>query len=134
MRALFSFILDVIVVALALWVVVRFVPGVDLVAGAEMSLEWTFVAVAAVFVLVNAVLNPILKLIGLPLTCLTLGLFALVINAAILAVVAWLSREIGLGLYIDGFWAAVIGAAVLGIVRWLLSLVTEPLSRPQPRR
>lgn len=131
MRSLIAFVLDIIVVALALWVVVRFVPGVDLVAGGDLSIEWTFVAVAAVFVVVNAVLNPILKFIGMPLTCLTLGLFALVINAAILAVVAWVSREIGLGLYIDGFWPAVIGAAVLGVVRWLLSLVTEPLTRPQ---
>lgn len=128
MRAIISFLLDVIVVALALWVVVRFVPGVELMPGQDISLEWTFVAVAAIFVVVNAVLNPILKFIGLPLTCLTLGLFALVINAAILAVVAWISQEIGLGLYLEGFWPAVIGAIVLGVVRWLLSMITEPLT------
>lgn len=124
-RALLAFLLDVLVVAFALWVVVRFVPGVDIVAGRELSLEWTFVAVAAVFVVVNGVLGPVLRLLGMPLTCVTLGLFSLVINAVIFAVVGWVSRGLDLGLFLDGFWPTMIGAAVIGVVRWFVGLFTR---------
>ncbi|AWB81037.1 hypothetical protein C3B44_00650 [Corynebacterium yudongzhengii] len=129
MRSVFLLILDVIIVALALWAVAALVPGVEITGGPNISREWTFVAVAAVFILVNSVLGTLLRVLGLPLTCLTLGLFALVINAAVFAAVAWISQQIGLGLYIDGFWPALFGAIVLALVRWALSTLTEGLRR-----
>lgn len=131
MRSLFLFILDVVIVALALWAVVWLVPGVEVAGNADLSREMTFVAIAAVFVIVNSVIGPVLRLLGAPLTCLTLGLFALVINAAVFAIVAWLSQMLGLGLRIDGFWPALFGAAVLAFVRWLLTALTGGLRPAQ---
>lgn len=131
MKKLFLFVLDVIIVALALWAVVWLVPGVEIAGSADLSREMTFVAIAAVFVVVNAVIGPVLRVLGAPLTCLTLGLFALVINAAVFAIVAWLSQQVGLGLRIDGFGPALIGAAVLAVVRWLLTALTGGLRPAQ---
>lgn len=124
MKSLVFLFLEIVVVALALWAVVWLVPGVEVVGSPDMSREVTFVAVAAVFVVVNAVIGPILRFVGAPLTCLTLGLFALVINAVVFALVAWISQQIGLGLHIDGVLPAVLGAAVLAFARWVLSPLT----------
>jgi putative membrane protein len=69
---------------------------------------------------VNLFLKPIAKLISLPLIVLTLGLFALVVNAAMLAVTAWLTDSLS----IDGFWAAFWGALIISIVLAILEAVS----------
>lgn len=67
--------------------------------------------------LVNAIVRPVLILLTLPFTLLTLGLFIFVINAICLALVAWLVP----GFTISGFGAAFLGALVITITSWLLS-------------
>ena len=79
--------------------------------------------VAIIFGLVNAFIRPIIKLISLPITCLTLGLFTLVINAAMIMLTAWFS---GGYLSINGnvleqFLWAFIGAIIISIVSGVLS-------------
>lgn len=79
--------------------------------------------VAIIFGLVNAFIRPIIKLISLPITCLTLGLFTLVINAAMIMLTAWFS---GGYLSINGnvfeqFLWAFIGAAIISIVSGVLN-------------
>lgn len=120
-----GFILDVIVTAVALFFVVNIVPGIDLAQHPSLSAPASFAAVAALFIVVNATLGAILKLLGAPITCLTLGIFALVINAVIFLATEWLANEIGLGLHIDGFWSALFGAAVLGLTTSLLGSVLK---------
>jgi putative membrane protein len=79
--------------------------------------------VAVIFGLVNAFIRPIIKFLSLPITCLTLGLFTLVINAGMLLLTAWFS---GGYLSINGgvlerFWWAFVGAIIISIVSGVLS-------------
>lgn len=100
--------------ALALLVVARLVPGFQ-VAGLGSAL-WA----ALVIGFVNATLGGVLKLLTLPLTVLTLGLFWLVINALMLELASWFVP----GFHLAGFWAAFWGAIILSLVcmffRWLV--------------
>lgn len=80
---------------------------------------WGHVWVAAILGLVNAVVRPVLILLTLPITLLTLGAFLLVVNAMSLGLVDWLSRT----LEIDGFWWTLLAAAVISLVSWGLDAV-----------
>ncbi len=110
--------------AVALWLAASWVRGID-IEGWESLL-----ATAAIFGAVNAVVRPVAQLLGCPLTCLTLGLFALVINAAMLGLTAWIAGQFNLEVDIDGFTAAFLGALLISFVSTLLSaFVGRPLKR-----
>ena len=74
---------------------------------------------AAVLALLNATLGKVIKLLTLPITCLTLGLFSLVINAAMLL----LAGTLELGFRVDNFVAALVGSVILAIVNALLGML-----------
>ena len=77
----------------------------------------TALIAALVLGLVNAIVRPVLVLLTLPVTILTLGLFIFVLNGLLFWMVAsWLE-----GFHVAGFWAAVFGAIVFSLVSWLLS-------------
>ena len=109
-----NFILKVLINAAALWVAAQIVPGIDLAADV-----WQILLIALVFGLVNAVIKPILKLLSLPILIITLGLFAIVINMALLALTAGLMD----GLTVDGVLAAFLGALVISVVSAVLNMV-----------
>ena len=69
--------------------------------------------------IVNAILRPILILLTLPITLLTLGLFLLVINGLML----WLVAVLVKGFHVNGFWGAVFGSILISIVSWVLSRI-----------
>ncbi|KKO81302.1 membrane protein [Corynebacterium minutissimum] len=119
MKTFINFALNVIAVAVAFWAVVAIVPGIDIVPATTQN----FLLIAAVFIIVNEVVAPVLRFLGAPLTCLTLGLFALVINGAVLLLVGALMDS----LVIDGWGAAIIGAIVLAIVSGVVNFFTSPL-------
>ncbi|WP_308607086.1 phage holin family protein [uncultured Corynebacterium sp.] len=119
MKTFINFALNVIAVAVAFWAVVAIVPGIDIVPASTQN----FLLIAAVFIIVNEVVTPVLRFLGAPLTCLTLGLFALVINGAVLLLVSALMDS----LVIDGWGAAIIGAIVLAIVSGVVNFFTSPL-------
>ena len=119
MKTFINFALNVIAVAVAFWAVVAIVPGIDIVPASTQN----FLLIAAVFIIVNEVVTPVLRFLGAPLTCLTLGLFALVINGAVLLLVSALMDS----LVIDGGGAAIIGAIVLAIVSGVVNFFTSPL-------
>lgn len=119
MKTFINFALNVIAVAVAFWAVVAIVPGIDIVPASTQN----FLLIAAVFIIVNEVVTPILRFLGAPLTCLTLGLFALVINGAVLLLVSALMDS----LVIDGWGAAIIGAIVLAIVSSVVNFFSSPL-------
>ena len=83
----------------------------------------TILAVAVIFGLVNAILKPIIKVVGCVFYILTLGLISFVVNALLFLFVDWLSGELDLPFTVDGFWPAFWGAIVMAVVSWLLSLI-----------
>lgn len=79
--------------------------------------------VALVLGIVSAFVKPILKVLAFPFILLTLGLFLLVINAAMLGLTAWILGPTGVGFHVDGFWAAVLGGIIISIVGWAVDRV-----------
>lgn len=114
-----GFLLRLLVVALGLWLATALVPGI------AIEGPWTLLGAALLLGLVNAVIRPLLILLTLPITLLTLGLFLLVINAGTLALVAWALDDFT----IAGFWPAVGGALVVGLTGWLASWFIGPRGR-----
>jgi putative membrane protein len=84
---------------------------------------WKFLVVALIFGLVNTFLKPVLRILTLPITLMTLGLFLLVLNALLLLLVGAISQELNLGLQVPDFLAALLGAIVISIVGFVLSMV-----------
>jgi putative membrane protein len=113
MKLIVQWIIGIIAIAIA----ARIVPGITIVGE-----EWKGLAVAAAMLaVVNLVVRPILTLITLPITILTLGLFWFVIGGIVLVLASWLSLQLfGAGLLIDGFLSAILGAIVIGIVSGVL--------------
>lgn len=81
--------------------------------------------VALVLGVVTAVVKPVLKVLSIPFIILTLGLFLLVINAAMLRLTAVLADGLDLGFHVDSWTAAVLGSIVITIVTWLLDSVLD---------
>jgi putative membrane protein len=111
------------VVAAALWVTTAFVDGIELGAGATVERIGTLLVVAVIFGIVNAVLKPLIKVVGCPLYILTLGLVGLVVNALLFLLVGSIADGVGLPFVVDGFWPAFWGAIVVGLVGFVLHLV-----------
>lgn len=101
-------ILRALIAALGLWLASRWVDGI------QVDSVQTLLIAAVVLGLVNAVVRPVLFVLTLPLTVVTLGLFLFVLNAAMLG----LTAAILPGLRVDSFFAAVFGAIVIGVVSW----------------
>ncbi|WP_426955889.1 phage holin family protein [Muricoccus radiodurans] len=96
---------------------VAFFVAASLVRGIYFPNALNLIVAAIIFGLVNAVIRPVIALLSLPLTIITLGLFTLVINAAMLGLTALLMP----GMRISGFWAAFFGAIVVSLVSWIAS-------------
>ena len=107
------FLIQVIVVGLLLWVVARIVPGVE-VDGVGHAL-----VAGLVLGVINALVRPLLVILTLPITILTLGLFLLIINAILLKLAAALVP----GFRVQGFLPAVLGALLLSIFSFGATLV-----------
>ena len=107
-----GFVIRLFVNALALLIVSTVIPGIEL--------RGVLPALSAAFFLglVNAILRPVIVLLTLPLTILTLGLFIPVINAFLLKLVSLMIQ----GFEVHGFWSAVFGAILLSLVSGLLNL------------
>lgn len=121
-----KFLLKVIINAVAIWLATLLLDGLEVVGGDETPQRvLVFLVVALVFGLVNAVVKPVVKLFSLPLYILTLGLFTLVVNAAMLWLVGWLSEQTDYGLRIDTFWTALVGALIISVASFVMSLVVR---------
>lgn len=114
-----GFLLRTLIVALGLWLASELVPGI------VIQGVWTLLGAALLLGIVNAVVRPLLVLLTLPITVVTLGLFLLVVNAAMLGLVAWIFDDFA----IAGFWPALFGAIVVSLTGWLASYFIGPRGR-----
>ncbi len=115
-------LIRVLITAAALFVATALVPGIQVTAGSTVSRVATLIVVALIFGLVNAVLKPIIKIIGCLFYILTLGLIGLVVNGLLLWFTSWVAGKLSLPFHVTGFWAAFWGAIIVGVVGWLLNL------------
>ena len=110
-----------LVTAVAVGAAIWLVPGIEVVGGAYAAPIFTALFLA----LVNACVKPVVKVLSLPATILSLGLFSFVINAFMLELAGYLARNIThAGILIDGFGAALLGSIVISIVSSILGGVT----------
>ncbi|MFN3836212.1 MAG: phage holin family protein [Brevundimonas sp.] len=103
------FIIQALVTMAGLWLSARMVPGVD------FTNTGSLIAAAIILGLVNAFVRPILVVLTFPITVVTLGLFLLVVNAAMIGLT---SVFLG-GFVVDGLWAGIGAAIVTGVVSWI---------------
>ncbi len=109
-------ILRTLIIGLGIWLATYLVPGVS--ATSTGALVWAAIALG----LINAFVRPVLVLLTLPFTILTLGLFLLLLNAAMLNLAGWFVD----GFEVTGFWGAVFGAIVVSVVSGLCSKFIGP--------
>ena len=109
-------ILRTLITGLGIWLAAYIVPGVS--ATSTEALIWAAIALG----LINAFVRPVLVLLTLPFTILTLGLFLLILNAGMLNLAGWFVD----GLEVVGFWSAVFGAIVVSLVSGLCSNFIGP--------
>ena len=106
-----GFLVRMLITAISLWLAALVVPGMDL-----QGLG-TVLGAALLLGIVNAFVRPVVILLTLPLTILTLGLFLLVVNAMMLGLVSIMFQGFTLG----GFWSAIFGAIFVSFFGWLAS-------------
>ncbi len=104
---------NLILQSVAVFVVAWIMPSVSI------DPWYVAIVVAVVLGLINIVIRPLVSLISLPITFVTLGLFALVINAIMVMLCDWLVD----GFYTDGFFSAMLFSIVLAVVSWAINLV-----------
>ena len=114
-----GFFFRLIITALGLWAAATIVPGVQITGVGNL------VVAALLLGVVNAVIRPILLVLTLPLTVVTLGLFVFVVNGLSLALVAWLMP----GFTLSGFGAAILGSIVVGVTGWFGSMFVGSAGR-----
>ena len=112
-----GFLLKVVLMAGVFYLMTRLLPGIDVLGNedAPLGVTGTFLWIALLFAVVNALVGPVLRLLSTPFILLTLGLFLLVINAALLGLTAALSDRLS----VDGVVTAVLGGLVLAVGGWL---------------
>ena len=105
--------------ALALGVATWLLPGIMLTASTPEQRILAVLLAAVIFGLVNSVVKPLFVFVTSPVLLLTLGLFLLVINAALLLLTSWLAGVLGIGWHVDSFWSAFWGALLVSIVSFV---------------
>ena len=124
------FLVRLLINSVALWLTTLIVAGVSVESYAPddtLATVLTYLLVGLIFGVVNAVIGNFIRIVAFPVYVLTLGLIALVVNALLLLLVAWISDLIGFGLSVDGFWWGVLGAIVLGLLSWLIGVLLRPI-------
>ncbi|HTC15067.1 MAG TPA: phage holin family protein [Steroidobacteraceae bacterium] len=104
-----GFLLRAVITAIGLWLATQWVSGV------HINSTTTLILAGVLLGVVNAIVRPIAFILTLPITLLTLGLFLLVLNAAMIALVAWMLP----GFHLDSFKAALLTAIIVWLTGWV---------------
>ncbi|MET3427702.1 putative membrane protein [Actinoplanes tereljensis] len=117
-------LIRLVITAVSLWISTFVISGIELNTDSVPKKVVTLLVVAAIFGIVNAVLRPIVKVIGCGLYVLTLGLIAVVVNGLLFLLTSWIAGELDLPFHVDNFWpSAVLGALLVGVVSWVLNML-----------
>ena len=115
------FILRWAINAVALYAAIALVPGVN-----AQNIHWlSFVWLALIFGLINALLRPLLTLLTCPLIIVTLGLFTLLINTLMFYLAGLVGSYFNVGFSVEGFMPALLGGIVTSLVSIALSLLLK---------
>jgi putative membrane protein len=106
-----GFVIRLLLTALGLWVADQLLGGISITGTGALVISALLLGV------VNAVVRPVLLILTLPLTVLTLGFFVLIVNGISLAIAAWLVP----GFHVAGLWSATLGAIIVGLTGWAAS-------------
>ncbi len=126
------FIINLIVNAVALYVAIALLNGRGITPQSDnwLALLW----LALIFGLVNAILKPILTVLGCPVIVLTLGFGLLLINTLLFWLAGAIGTNFGVGFTVDGFMPALLGSIIVSIVSWALSLFFGDKDRSSSHR
>ena len=105
------FLIRAAVVAIGLWLASQIVPGV------HIRTPGSLIAAALLLGIINAIVRPVLIILTLPITLLTLGLFLLVINGLMIELVSYFLS----GFVVDGLWSAILTAIIVSLTSWVMS-------------
>lgn len=119
MKFLLSCLATILSLAVAIWLV----PGIELLGG---SSSWGAMAILAlILALLNASVKPILQLLSLPISILTLGIFYLIVNTFMLYVASWVANGLfHVGFIIDSFGSAFVASIVISVVTAITNTIT----------
>ena len=126
------FLIRTAATAVGLWVATALISGITVSGASGWSNALTLFAVAIIFGVVNAVLKPIIQVLGCLFYLVTLWLIAFVVNALLFLLVSWLAGLLQLPFHVQGFWSAFWGAIIVSIVSWAITVVV-PDTGPRPR-
>ncbi|ROP74940.1 phage holin family protein [Curtobacterium sp. PhB115] len=124
------FLVRLVVNAVALWLTTLIVSGVSVTPfgdGGTLATVLTYLLVAFVFGLVNAVIGTLIRIVAFPIYILTLGLISFIVNGILLLIVAGISDAFGFGLEVESFGWGIVGAFVLAVFAWLIGLFVRPV-------
>ena len=116
-----GFLVRLLITGFALWVAALVIDGIEVTTDVTWEKILTYLGVALIFGLVNAIIKPIVKLIGCIFYILTLGLISFVVNALLFLLVSWVCDQLNIPFHVSGFWAAFWGAIIVGVVSWIVS-------------
>lgn len=127
-----KFLIRIVFNAAALWVATLLFTGITLreptieqlsSLDPQMRTGVALLVAGAILAIVNSFVRPILKLLALPMYILTLGLFFVVVNGAMLMLTSWISGQVGVGIAVDGFVWALVGGIVISVVNTALEVL-----------
>ena len=113
-----KFLIRLLINAVALYAAVAVVPGISPLPGTTWV---SYLGLALIFGLLNALVRPLLKFLTCPLIILTLGLFTLVINTVMFWMTGLIGLNFGIGFTVDGFWPAFLGGLIVSLVSVVLT-------------
>jgi putative membrane protein len=117
-------LIRLVISAVALWISTLLIHGITLGGDNTLKKIGTLLLVAAIFGIINAILRPVIKVLGCWAYVLTLGLIALVVNGALFLLTSWIAGKLELPFHVDRFWpTAVLGALLVSVISWLLNLL-----------
>ncbi len=109
-----------LVSSVAMWVCLQWFATVN----PETETVWLYLVAGLIFSLINAVIKPILTILALPFIILTMGIFVLIVNAAMVGLTVWLLPDVNID-----FWGAVLAAIVISLINFLVNLLVPAYNK-----